>query len=349
MGRSATLILSLALALTSAAPPEPPEPTASPVSATPAPALARGTTIKLATIFPDGSIWHRAFEQMGEAWERETDGDIKLRIYPGGVAGDEPDFVRKMRIGQIHAASMTINGLGELDEGFRVFEIPLFYQSYEEIFHVIEALGPMLEARLEEKGFKLLHWGHGGWVHVFSKQPVRSLADLKRLKMFTWAGDNRMVQWWKNNGFHPVPLAATDIMTGLETGLIEAVPTPPLAALSLQWFRGTPHMLDHRIVPYLGGTVVSTRTWEKLDDDQQEALLEGAKGAEELLMSEVPPKESEAIEAMKERGLSVHPLSDSPENWEAVASAFAEEMRSTVIPEDVFQAALAARDAFRAR
>ena len=203
-----------------------------------APAAAR-EILKMATLAPQGSIWDTTLREMGAAWSKQTAGAVELRVYPGGVAGDESDVVRKMRIGQFQGAALTVTGLAELDPAFGVFQIPLFFESWEEVNAVLERLGPDLERRLEAKGYVLVLWGHGGWVHLFSRQPVRTLDDLKKQKLFVWAGDDGLVQLWRRNGYQPVALAATDVTMGFQTGMIDVVPTTPIAALSLQWFRQT--------------------------------------------------------------------------------------------------------------
>ncbi len=221
-------------------------------------AVGAETTVKLASLAPDGSVWDLAIEEMGAEWAEATDGRVRLRVYPGGVAGDEPDVVRKMRIGQLHAAALTVGGLIEIDDAFRVFSIPMFFDSYDELYYVLEPMTPELSRRLDEKGYVLLNWAHAGWVHLFSTEPLSGLEQLKRAKLFVGAGDDRAVQWWKNNGYRPVPLATTDILTGLQTGMIEALPSPPLAALLLQWYRHAPHMLDLGLAPLVGATIVQT-------------------------------------------------------------------------------------------
>ena len=183
----------------------------------------RPTTVKLATLVPERSVWGVLLRDLTEQWKTITDGRVQARIYPGGVAGDDPDIVRKMRIGQLQAATITVTGLAEIDEAFNVFSIPLFYESYDEYFYVLDSLEPVLRERLEAKGFILLHWGHGGWVQLFATEPVNTVADLKRLKLFVWAGSDRLVSWWKDNGYRPVPLALTDALPAMQTGMIEAV------------------------------------------------------------------------------------------------------------------------------
>ncbi|HEY6867021.1 MAG TPA: TRAP transporter substrate-binding protein DctP, partial [Candidatus Eisenbacteria bacterium] len=210
---------------------------------------AEPVTIKLATLVPDGSVWDKILKGMGAEWNQNTQGRVQLRIYPGGVAGDEPDIVRKMRIGQIQAAALTSAGLSAIDPSFKIFSLPMFYDSYDELHAVLAKLEPTLKQRLEARGFVLLNWGHGGWVYFFTKQPVSTVDELKKTKMFVWAGDDAMVQLWKSNGYHPVPLAATDILTGLQTGMIDAYPTTPLLALTLQWYRSTPNMVGIGLAP----------------------------------------------------------------------------------------------------
>lgn len=309
-----------------------------------APARA-ATAIKLATLVPDGSVWDLALKEMGAEWQRVTNGDVTLRIYPGGVAGDDSDIVRKIRIGQLQAGALTVAGLAEIDPAFNALAIPLFFDSYDELFFVIDRLEPMLSAKLEAQGFQLLNWGHGGWAHFFSKEPITSVEDLQRMKIFTWAGDQRMVEWWKSRGFQPVPLAMTDIPTGLQTGMIDALPTTPLAALSLQWFRQTPYMHSLGLAPVVGAVVVSTRAWEKLPADQRAAMLEAARAAGKKLQEEVPVQDERAIEEMKSRGLTVTGGEEAV--WRSEGQTFADSMRGKMVSPEVFDQVLAARTAFR--
>ncbi|MGB3564088.1 MAG: TRAP transporter substrate-binding protein DctP [Thermoanaerobaculia bacterium] len=304
------------------------------------------TVIKLATLVPDGSVWDKALKEMGADWKESSDGRVTLRIYPGGVAGDEPDVVRKMRIGQIQAASLTVTGLSEIDPAFKVFTIPLFYDSYEELLFVLEAMEPYLAAKLEARGFVFVHWGHAGWVHLFSKDPIRQIDDLKQQKLFVWAGQDDMVQWWMRSGFKPVALAATDIMTGLQTGMIEVLPTTPLAALNLQWFRQTPYMHELGLAPLVGATVVTEKAWKKISAADQKALLAAARRTEEQLEKGIPQQDREAVEAMTKRGLEVVAVTDETE-WREAAAEFADTMREAIVPAEAFDRALAERNRFR--
>ncbi len=310
---------------------------------------AAGITVKLATLAPNGSIWDEAVEEMGAAWQEETDGRVQLKVYAGGVAGEESDVLRKIRIGQLHAAVLTTGGLTEIDDAFQLFNIPMFFASFDELFFILDRLTPLLSKRLEAKGYVFLGWGHAGWIHLFSKEPISTITDFKKAKFFVSAGDNRLVGWWKQEGYRPVALATTDVLTGLQTGMIDSLPSPPLAALMLQWFRNAPYMLDLGFAPLVGGTVVRKKIWDRISAEDREHLLVAAKHLEERLEAEVPEQDRKAISAMEKRGLTVVKVDGTPQadSWRSLAASFAEDVRSDWVPADILEEAIKARSAFR--
>lgn len=307
------------------------------------------TVIKMASLVPDGSVWGKILKDMGADWQEQTDGEVALRLYAGGVAGNESDVVRKMRIGQLHAAALSVSGLTDIDKGFEIFEIPMFFESYGELFHVLEKTRPALEKRLAAKGYVLLHWGQAGWIHIFSKQPVRTVEDLRKLKMFSVADNEAMLQLWRQNGFQPVSLAVTDMLTGLQTGMIEAMPTTPLAALSLQWFRHTPYMQDLGLAPLVGATVITEKTWKRLSPEHQRKLKAAAASTEKRLMAEIPDQDRRAVEQMKQRGMNVIEITpEQEEEWRATAEDFIELKMESIAVKDLLELARKERDAYRA-
>lgn len=309
---------------------------------------ASAVALKLATLVPEGSLWDKGLREMGDQWKRNTEGRVSLRIYAGGVAGSESDILRKIRIGQLHAAALTVTGLEEIDSAFSVLNMALFYDSFEEYLYVLDGLAPRLEARLEAKGYALLHWGHGGWARFFSRTAVHGIEDLRKQRIYVTAGADEMVSIWKENGFKPVPLAPTDIMTGFQTGMIDVVATTPLAALSLQWFRQASFMHATGLAPLSGATIVKLRDWNKIAEADRTTLLEGASAAEERQRQTIPEQDQIAIEEMVKRGLVVTPMDESAE-WSRTAMRLVASMRGKLVPPEFYDAAKALRDEYRSR
>ncbi len=193
--------------------------------ATQLPASARA--VKLGTLAPEGSPWHEILRDLAEGWKAASGGKVTLRIYPGGVAGDEPDMVRKMRIGQLHAAALTGSGLSRIAPEIQALQMPMMFASDAELDYVRKRIGPKIEAILEAKGFKLLTWGDAGWVYFFAQEPVIYPEDLKSMKIFTWAGETSVTDAYTACGYHPVPLAATEIHSALQSGLRLRFPSNP--------------------------------------------------------------------------------------------------------------------------
>jgi TRAP-type C4-dicarboxylate transport system substrate-binding protein len=252
-----------------------------------------------------------------------------------------------MRVGALQGASLTVVGLANIDWSFNVFNIPFFFESYDELNAVIEKLTPLLKQRAEAKGFVLVHWGHGGWLQVFSKQPVTTVSDLKAIKLYTSAGDDRMTQFYKAHGFQPRAMAMTDILTGLTTGMLDALPTPPIAAMAFQWYKQTPYMLDIGLTPLVGATVITKKAWDGISAADRAKMLEIATGVEKQLQVEVPKQDSLAVMLMGNQGLKVTKAT-GPE-WRQEAELLGKTMRGQMVPPDVFDIAVKERDAFRQR
>ncbi|MDA8122895.1 MAG: TRAP transporter substrate-binding protein DctP [Deltaproteobacteria bacterium] len=312
-------------------------------------ANARPIVIKMATLAPEGSSWHKVLQDMGEAWSKATGGAVTLRIYSGGVSGDEDAVIRKMRVGQLQAAALTGIGLSYLDKSFYALHVPMMYESDEEFDYVRDRLSPVLERKLEEKGMIVLNWGDAGWVHFFAKRPFTRPSDVKAMKLFVWAGDTNLIQLYKETGFNPVPLSAIDILPGLQTGLIDAFDTTPLAALAFQWFGLAPHMSDLRWVPLTGATVIDRKAWLGIPEELRPKILEAARDAGRNLRGEIRRLNDEAVRVMVKNGLKVSRV--PPEvraEWRRTVEDVYPRIRGKIIPADMFDAARKYRDEFRA-
>lgn len=308
-------------------------------------------TIKLATFAPSNSAWHKALLDMGDAWTKTTDGRVTLRVYPGGTLGTEASTVKMMSpaVGELQAALLLPPGLSRIDNAIDVFGMPFFIESDEEMRAVFAALRPMMTQRIEAEGYKVLNWGNAGWVQLFSKNDIRTLADLKAVKLYTTEGDDKSVQWYKDNGFQPIPLSFNDMVGGLKRGMIEAAPSPAYGASMLQIFRDAPYLLDVKLAPLLGATVLTNAAWTEIDAGDRPKILAAAATLEQRFLSEASKLDATAVSTMVARGLKVTTLTPAATaEFREAAEALVGSMRGTMIPADVYDAALKARDAFRA-
>jgi TRAP-type C4-dicarboxylate transport system substrate-binding protein len=298
--------------------------------------------LKLGTLAPRNSSYHQILQTMGEQWRQAPGGGVQLTIYTDGTMGGEADMVRRMRVGQLHAAVLTVSGLAEIDPAVGALQkMPLVYRSLEEMEYVSERLRPQIEASLAGHGFVVLGWSDAGWVRFFSRHPAQRPQDFKRMKMFVTAGDNTQVQMMKDAGYQPVPLEWSDALTSFKTGMIDAVPVMPYYALAGQFYTVATHMLEVNWVPLVGAIIISKRTWDALPAETRAAMSHAAQSAC-LQIRERGRKESEeAVQAMRARGLKVHTLSpEDAEIWRRSAEEFYLRIRGAMVPAATFDEVL---------
>ena len=309
-------------------------------------------TIRMATAAPQNSEWHDALLQLRDTLTRGTSNRVSLGIYAGGAMGSEKAVIDRMLTGSLDASLMTANGLAMIDDAFNVFGVPFFFESEAEMRHVQERLTPMLTARLAAKKFHLLAWAEGGWVQLFSKKELRTLADLKKVKLFSSEGFDRMIQWYKANGFNAIAMPESEIMKQLKTlNGIEAVPIPPYPAQLLGLYRDAPHMLQLKVAQLVGAVIITTDDWNKISEEDRKVLTAAAKAMQTRLEREVPKKDDASVVEMQKEGrdLKVTTLdAKATAEFRAEAEKMTAAMSGTIVPKDVFDAALRERTAYRA-
>jgi len=266
---------------------------------------AGALTIKLGSVVPKGSPWEQALRRMSAEWARLSDGSVTLQVYPAGAAGDEADMIRKMRIGQLQAALVTVSGVQRIWNGVKALSYPLFIRDDAEFAHVMNGFWPTLDRELEARGFKPLFWSPGGWVYFFTRLPVVRADDLRRQKLWVW-GDPDEIVAWQTLGFQVVPLSALDVMTSLTGGMIDGMMVSPLLAASNQWFGIASNMAGLKLSPLWGALVVSLRTWEAVPAGLRPRLLEAAARTADELAPEITNADDRAGAVMKKYGLRVN-------------------------------------------
>jgi TRAP-type C4-dicarboxylate transport system substrate-binding protein len=268
-------------------------------------AFSQEYLIKVATIAPDGSTWVKVLKEYDSQIRKESNGRMGFKIYAGGVAGDEIDVLKKIRIGQYHAAGFTGVGIGEIAPNLRVLDSPFLFKSYDEVDYIYQKFNDEFEREIEKGSFVLLGWAEVGFVYTFTKTPVYGVDDLKKLKMWAWQGDPIAEVAYKVIGITPVPLSITEVLTSLQTGIIDGVYGSPLAILATQWFTRVKYMHDVPLSNASGALLISKRYFDSLPKDLQEILLRNGKKYMRKLVELSREENKKAIETLKKNGIMI--------------------------------------------
>ena len=308
-------------------------------------ARAESVTVKLGTLAPAGSAWHDALKDMAQQWEEASGGQVRLRVYAGGVQGDEGDMLRKLSVGQLQAVAISNVGLHDAATEPQAFSTPLLFQDDREMECALSRVKGRLEAALQRRGLVPLQWTRLGTAVFFCKAPLRTPDELTRVKVFAWEGDPGMVKAWRTAGVKPVVLSTTDLVPALTTGMVDCVGNVPLYMLTSRAFEQARHMIDLPLGPVLGATVVRKEVWDKVAPQTQERLLEISREIGARIDAEVRRLETEAIAAMKGQGLEVVPV--DRDAWRPTLEKSWTVIRGDVVPPEFFDEVRAARDACR--
>lgn len=320
------------------------------LAATTALAAQEPVRIRLGTMAPQGSAYHRILQEMAERWRTATNGRVQVTLY-AGTMGSETEIVRRMRVGALQAGALTVDGLQDIDPSISALqEMPMMFRSFEELEYVRNQLAADLTRRVGERGFVVLFWSDVGWVRWFARTPATHVEDYRRLKLFVTAGQTDQFDLMRGSGFQPVALEWTDALTGLRTGMIDAVPTVPLLALSLQLYAVASHMLEINWAPLVGGAIINRSTWESLTPEQRTALQAAAAEAGRKFQTEGRAAADSAVAAMRRRGLTVHPLTPALEaEWRQTAERLYPRIRGTLVPAEMFDRVQQLLTEYRAR
>ena len=293
--------------------------------------------IKLGTIAPEGSVWGDALQRVAQSWREASGGKVELRIFAGGVLGGEDELVRKLQRRVIDAVTLSGSGLPTLERSFNCLNVPLLFESNDELDYVRERVGPAIEQRLEARGFVVLNWATAGWVNIFSKEPIRLPADLRRTRFWMTSGDPETEKLYKAFGVQVVPLPVTEMLTGLQTGLIDAMAAPPLYALLDRTFQVADNMLDMHWGALNAATIVRADAWARVPAELRPRLVAAAR-REGVAMRDVGRRSGDdAIGEMRKRGLAVTVLTDAERaQWRGEAKSVWPGLRGAYCPDELY-------------
>ncbi len=313
-------------------------------------ATAADKPLRIGTLVPKNSLYHRQLLEIGESWRAAQGGDTKYLVYPDGSQGGEAEMARRMRIGQLQGALLSVVGLREIEPSIAALQVmPLLFRNWEEVDHVREKMRPAMEKKFLDKGFVVLTWGDAGWVRFFSKEAALRPDDYKKMKFFAWGSEPDQQGIMKSLGYTPVPLETTDILPAIQTGMINVVPATPYFALATQIYTSAPHMLEINWAPIVGALVVTKKAWDEMSPTAQEALHSASEKAGVQLRTKARQEVEEAVDAMKKRGLTVHrPNAEQMKEWTALAEQLYPRIRGTMVPAETFDEVMAHLKTYRA-
>lgn len=306
--------------------------------------------LKIATLAPDGSTWMNIMDELDDAVQAGTGGEVGLKFYPGGIQGDEPIVLRKIATGQLHGGGLTGVGLGTIAPALRVLELPFLFRNEGEVEWIHGQMDRTFEGILHEHGFTLLGWADVGFVYLYSNQPIATKSDLEGQKLWLWEGDPLAQEFLAKAGVAPVPLSITDVMTSLQTGLVSAVYVSPLACIALQWFTRVEYTTDIPITHAMGAVVIANDAWDKIPAEHQDTVRNLCNTYFAKLRKATAAENSESQNVIAESGVeTVTPAAGEVERLRAIGIDVAAALTGQLFPADLLNQVRTELEEYRAK
>jgi len=300
--------------------------------------------LRFATLAPSGSSWMKVFNAWNLTIKKETNNALKLRFYPGGSQGDERDFVRKMRAGQVDGAALTTTGLGQLVRPILVLSVPGVLEEYEQLDNVRTELNDHFEKMFNEEGYTFLGWGDAGKTRLFSTERIERPSDIKKHRPWAWKDDLIFPEFLKVVGANPVRLGVPEVYPALQTRMVDTLPASALAAVALQWYTRLKHVSQRNSGIIVGATIVRTDKFEALSEEHQKVLVDTSIRAHKALNRSIRRDDDKSYATILKRGLTAVDTSEHAAEWEDAAKQVRERLAGRVYPESLLQAVIAAAE-----
>ncbi|MBN1552632.1 TRAP transporter substrate-binding protein DctP [bacterium] len=261
--------------------------------------------LKIATLAPEGSVWWKELQMMNEEVQSKSDGRLKFVIYPGGTMGDDGTVLYKLYSGQLDGASFTGNGLMRIYKDFAALTLPQMFQTHAEVDYVLSQMDQELKSAFKKQGYEVLGFTGIGFTYVFSKNPITSAQEFQKSKAWLYENDPIMKALFKAAKVTPIPLGVGDVMTALQTGLVDTVFNTPTGILAMQWFTKVNTMTDIPLTHAFGAFLISNKSWEKLPEDLQSLILAQVQKHLDKITDQNRKEDKRALEIISERGVTI--------------------------------------------
>ncbi|MDR1249395.1 MAG: TRAP transporter substrate-binding protein DctP [Treponema sp.] len=266
----------------------------------------RQITVKLASMVPANTPWGAALNRMAGEWSAATNGEVKMQIYPSGTQGSESDVLQKLNMNALQAAVFTSFGLNKIAPEIMTLSIPMLIRNDDELSAVFDAIKPDLEAKINSGNYFSMALVRGGWIKIFSRDPVFVPGDLKRMKVGSDPQEPAMTAAFKSMGYQVVPVEGNRTLIALNGGTIDAIYVSPIASAGMQYFGVAKNMSTVNIAPFLGGIVMNRHTWEMIPEQHREAILAITRRIGTEIEASLAQLERDAIGTMLKHGLVIN-------------------------------------------
>ncbi len=301
---------------------------------------AQAKNFKIATVAPDGTHWMEELKNAAAEIDKKTQGRVTIRFYPGGVMGNDKSVLRKMRIGQLQGGAITGGGLAEIYPDAQVYSLPLAFRSYEEVDYVRERLDKKIISGLHDNGYISFGLGEGGFAYLMSAKPLNKINDLKQYKVWSPEGDQFSRSAFEAIGISPIPLPLTDVLTGLQTGMVDTVAASSMGAIALQWHSKVKHLNTTPLMYLVGTLIIQRKAFEELSAQDQATFSSVMQTTFARLDKINRQDNTQALQALKQQGIQfVEPSAEEQKQWQnAVGSAMKAMVDKNIISKEIVQA-----------
>ncbi len=299
--------------------------------------LPAATTLKIATIAPDGTSWMKQMRAAAKQIEQGSEGRVKLRFYPGGVMGNDNSVLRKIRVGQLHGGAITGGGLSAVYADAQIYTLPFQFRDLQEVDAVRRVMDPQIIEGLHKAGYVSFGLSEGGFAYLLSNAPVQTTDDMRGLKIWIPEGDEINAKMFEALGISPIPLPLTDVMTGLQTGLIDTIASSPIGAIALQWHTRVKYLTQVPLAYLYATLVIKEKALASLDQADRELVTRVLQETFSKLDAQNRQDNRQALEALQGQGIEfVEPSLAQRQEWEKHAN----KMLQTLSSQGLFDAAM---------
>jgi TRAP-type transport system periplasmic protein len=293
------------------------------------PASYATTTLKIATLAPDGTNWMKQMRSAAKQIQQQSEGRVKIRFYPGGVMGNDKSVLRKIRAGQLQGGAITGGGLSTIYPDAQVYTLPFQFRNLKEVDAVREVMDPQIIDGLKKEGFISFGLSEGGFAYLFSNTPVETTNNMKGLKIWIPEGDKINAEMFGQLGISPIPLPLTDVLTGLQTGLIDTIASAPMGAIALQWHTRVNYLTQVPLAYLYATLVIKEKDFKKLNQSDQQLVKKTLNSTFVNLNKQNRTDNLKALSALKQQGIKfISPSLQQQQAWEMHANSTLKSMQS---------------------